>query len=170
MRSLLRELQAGSGVTTLLVTHDHDEALQLADRLGVLLDGRVAQAGPPAEVLARPASRAVAAFMQAGTLVPGHASDGSFTCALGTGSMPNRAKPWPDGPAWVVIPPSALQVTAPGQGTPAEVASIRLTRRGPELEVRAGGHLLTVWSAAALAPGQAIGLAWDPQSSWFVYD
>jgi ABC-type Fe3+/spermidine/putrescine transport system ATPase subunit len=54
LRSELKELQRRSGVTTLLVTHDRDEALTLADRVGVLGAGRLLQVGAPEEVYQRP--------------------------------------------------------------------------------------------------------------------
>ncbi len=54
LRSELKELQRRSGVTTLLVTHDRDEALTLADRVGVLAAGRLLQVGAPEEVYQRP--------------------------------------------------------------------------------------------------------------------
>lgn len=59
LRSLFSEL----GQTALFVTHDHDEAFALSDRLVVLQDGRVAQAGSPGEVWARPTSEFVARFL-----------------------------------------------------------------------------------------------------------
>ena len=54
LRGELKELQRRSGVTTLLVTHDRDEALTLADRVGVLAAGRLLQEGTPEEVYRRP--------------------------------------------------------------------------------------------------------------------
>jgi ABC-type proline/glycine betaine transport system ATPase subunit len=47
-----------------LVTHDRDEALDLGDRIGVILDGQLAQLDTPKRVLAEPASEAVAAFFK----------------------------------------------------------------------------------------------------------
>jgi ABC-type proline/glycine betaine transport system ATPase subunit len=57
---LLRE----TATTTVLVTHDRDEALALSDRIGVVLDGRLAQLDTPERVLTEPASEAVAAFFR----------------------------------------------------------------------------------------------------------
>lgn len=59
-----------TGTAAVVVTHDHREAIVLGDRLGVLLDGAIAQLGPTAEVVARPASAAVARFLGAAP-VPG---------------------------------------------------------------------------------------------------
>jgi tungstate transport system ATP-binding protein len=57
---LLRE----TATTTVLVTHDRDEALEMGDRLGVILDGRLVQVDLPERVMAAPASEAVAAFFR----------------------------------------------------------------------------------------------------------
>jgi thiamine transport system ATP-binding protein len=59
----LRALFVGLGLTSLFVTHDHDEAFALADRLVVMHDGRIEQAGSPAEVWRRPANAFVARFL-----------------------------------------------------------------------------------------------------------
>lgn len=68
---LLRELRAQWNPTVLLVTHDLAEAYFLADRITVLLNGRVAQQGEKAEVYGRPAAPEVARFLGVETLQPG---------------------------------------------------------------------------------------------------
>ncbi|MBI3003330.1 MAG: ABC transporter ATP-binding protein [candidate division NC10 bacterium] len=64
-------LQRERGMAAVLVTHDRAEALRLADRVAVLLEGRVAQVGPTAEVFTRPASEAVARLVGADTILEG---------------------------------------------------------------------------------------------------
>ncbi|GIX50549.1 MAG: ABC transporter ATP-binding protein [Limisphaera sp.] len=68
---LLRTLQHRHGLTVLLVTHDLAEAYVLADRVTVLLEGRVIQQGDKAAVYGRPAAPAVAQFLGVETLQPG---------------------------------------------------------------------------------------------------
>lgn len=68
---LMRELQRDARVTVLLVTHDLAEAYFLADRVTVLLDGRVAQQGDKRDVYGRPAAAEVARFLGVETLQPG---------------------------------------------------------------------------------------------------
>jgi sulfate transport system ATP-binding protein len=63
LRHWLRALHDDLQVTTLLVTHDHEEALGLADRVAVLHDGRVEQAGTPAELMTRPVTPFVRQFL-----------------------------------------------------------------------------------------------------------
>jgi ABC-type sugar transport system ATPase subunit len=65
IRTLLAQLRDRLRTTTVYVTHDQVEAMTLGDRVAVMLDGRVSQCGPPAEVFARPANRFVAGFLGA---------------------------------------------------------------------------------------------------------
>ena len=71
MQIELARIQRDSGITFVLVTHDQDEALTLADRVVVFNDGRVEQAGPPHEVYERPASAFVAGFVGTSNIVDG---------------------------------------------------------------------------------------------------
>ena len=71
---LLEEIQsllAETGITTVVITHDLDEALFLGDRVAVLLDGRLRQHGPPEQVFSMPADAEVAAFVGVETVIPG---------------------------------------------------------------------------------------------------
>jgi putative spermidine/putrescine transport system ATP-binding protein len=63
MQVELRALQQRLGITTIMVTHDQDEALTLADRVAIMRDGRLEQLGSPSEVYQAPASRFVAGFI-----------------------------------------------------------------------------------------------------------
>ncbi|QDO90100.1 ABC transporter ATP-binding protein [Ornithinimicrobium ciconiae] len=65
----LRGILTATGTTALLVTHDHDEAFTLADRMALMFDGRIAQEGPTEEVWAAPATREVAEFIGFGTFL-----------------------------------------------------------------------------------------------------
>ncbi len=72
----IRLLQRSSGLTTVMVTHDQDEAMAMADRLVVMRDGQVQQTGTQEDLYERPATPFVASFigrstMLEGTLAPG---------------------------------------------------------------------------------------------------
>ncbi len=63
LRRWLRELHAKTGHTTLFVTHDQDEAFELADRIAILNQGMIEQVGTPAEILSHPSSPFVSDFI-----------------------------------------------------------------------------------------------------------
>jgi hypothetical protein len=69
LRSTIRAVQRELGVTTVLVTHDQEEAFALADRIGVMNLGRLLEVGRPQELYARPATRFVATFLGAANLL-----------------------------------------------------------------------------------------------------
>ncbi len=81
VRHAIAAAQAESGAAAVLVTHDLDEAGLLADRIAVLLDGRIVQTAAPAELFARPASVAVARFIGMPNILAGMVRDGAFRSA-----------------------------------------------------------------------------------------
>ncbi|HZH15919.1 MAG TPA: ABC transporter ATP-binding protein [Archangium sp.] len=76
LREWLQSLHEQTGVTTLLVTHDQEEALEISQHVVVLSDGRVAQAGPPEEIYDRPATPFVASFVGGTSILRGHVRSG----------------------------------------------------------------------------------------------
>ena len=69
LRRTIRQVQRELGITTVLVTHDQEEAFALADRIGVMNLGRLLEMGRPDELYARPATRFVATFLGAANLL-----------------------------------------------------------------------------------------------------
>jgi iron(III) transport system ATP-binding protein len=80
VHALLRE----QGVTTVLVTHDQEEALSLADTVAVLRDGRIIQHAEPAELYERPVDEPLARFLGAVNLIDAHFEQGAALTTLGT--------------------------------------------------------------------------------------
>jgi sulfate transport system ATP-binding protein len=74
LRRTIREIQRELKVTTLFVTHDQEEAFELADRLAVLSFGRLLEAGPPEELYLRPETELVATFLGTANLLVGEAT------------------------------------------------------------------------------------------------
>lgn len=68
MRRFIRDLQKRLGITTIFVTHDQVEAMELADRVAVIFNGKLAQFGPPQELYQQPNSPDVADFMGASNI------------------------------------------------------------------------------------------------------
>ncbi len=76
LRRSLKEIQDRLGVTTILVTHDQEEAFELGDRIGVIERGRLLEVGPPETLYHRPQTVFVATFLGAGCVLTGRARDG----------------------------------------------------------------------------------------------
>ena len=72
LRRTIREVQRELGMTTVLVTHDQEEAFALADRIGVMNQGRLLECGRPDDLYMRPATRFVATFLGAANLLLGY--------------------------------------------------------------------------------------------------
>jgi len=68
LRRTIRQVQRELGITTVLVTHDQEEAFAMADRIGIMSQGRLLEMGAPHELYARPATRFVATFLGAANL------------------------------------------------------------------------------------------------------
>jgi len=111
---ILREAEA----TAILVTHDQEEALSLADRVAVMRAGRLVQIGTPEEVYARPASRWAAQFVGDVNVVPAvadgqlaHTEIGSFDLACRCG----------EGPVHVAVRPEQLEIVRDDAGGNGEI-------------------------------------------------
>jgi sulfate transport system ATP-binding protein len=74
LRRTIRQIQRELGITTILVTHDQEEAFALADRIGVMNQGRLLECGPPDDLYTRPQTRFVATFLGAANLLLGYRS------------------------------------------------------------------------------------------------
>ncbi len=76
LRRNLKQIQRQLGVTAILVTHDQEEAFELADRIGVVEQGRLLEVGPAETLYAQPKSSFVATFLGAGTVLVGRVRNG----------------------------------------------------------------------------------------------
>ena len=148
----LKALLAAEGTAALLVTHDHSEALLLADRAVLLDGGRLVQAGPVVEVLSRPGSVAAARFL-------GYSLLGRASCALLRLDAPPEAE-------WGAVAPDA--VTLSPVGPPAHVLRVEAGGGAGRLVVElASGETLAVTRPvealrdASLAPGGEVRVAVD---------
>ena len=89
LREQIRTLQRRLGTTTLFVTHDQEEALSMADRVGVMSNGRLEQIAAPDELYTNPATAFVAEFVGVMNRIPGELQAGDQVTALG-GTVPVR--------------------------------------------------------------------------------
>ncbi|MAT07304.1 MAG: spermidine/putrescine ABC transporter ATP-binding protein [Acidimicrobiaceae bacterium] len=80
MQFELKQLQREVGITFVFVTHDQEEALSMADRIGVMGDGELLQVGTPEEIYDQPVNRFVADFIGRSNFLPGTVEDPSTVC------------------------------------------------------------------------------------------
>lgn len=170
LRDLLRSLHDELGITTVMVTHDQQEAVVLADRIALMLDGRIHQVGPPADFYRRPASAAVAAFFGTSNVIDGELDDRGFSCALGTLAV--TAADGVRGPARLLLRPEALAL-GPGHGRN-ELRGLvrRTTYLGTAVRFRIdvdGVELVgSVLPGPPLSAGDEITVHVDPDDAWVI--
>jgi len=158
-RAELLAVQRRLGTTFILVTHDQEEALGMATRIGILHEGRLMQVGTPEAVYERPASRFVARFLGAANVLAGVARDGGVEVGgLGLVRVA-RAPPRVAGaPVFLAIRPERV-VLDPG-GYPATVEE-RVYRGDTVLWTLrlANGAVLRVMQPAGEVAGERVGVA-----------
>jgi putative spermidine/putrescine transport system ATP-binding protein len=121
LRDEIRRVQLEVGTTTLFVTHDQEEALAVADRVGVMSQGKLEQLAAPAELYANPATPFVAEFVGLNNKVPAEVSGGQ-TKLLGS-SVPALSGSISSGAGLAMVRPESVTVTADASGT-ASVTSV----------------------------------------------
>jgi putative spermidine/putrescine transport system ATP-binding protein len=142
------------------VTHDQEEALSIADRIVVLRDGRIAQAGPPAEVYDRPATRFVASFLgQANFLDAVVLGSGEITTELGPLHCHINGAFAPGTPVTAMIRPERIDL-APGatEAIPSanhfsgHVGQDRFLGAIRRFDFHVGGHVICVETRHRASP------------------
>ncbi|OEJ28121.1 ABC transporter [Streptomyces agglomeratus] len=113
VRADVRAALRATGATGVLVTHDQQEALSMADLVAVVRDGRVAQCDTPQEVYRRPADTWVARFVGDAVLLPGTADESGATADTALGRLPLAAA-GSRGGGTVLLRPEQLRLTEPG--------------------------------------------------------
>ncbi len=162
----LRALQRETGAAFVMVTHDQEEALALADRVAVLEGGRIAQLGPPRAIYERPASRFVARFLGAANVLEGRPSANGFDSAEAGVTFAGAIVP---GTVAVALRPERIRLVPAADGPNSARGIVEdAAFRGDDtlLLVRlAGGAVLRVAHAeedgAPPPRGAAVALAWD---------
>jgi iron(III) transport system ATP-binding protein len=99
LRGEVRELQRRLGITTIMVTHDQEEALTMSDRIVVMNHGRIDQVGSPEEIYSRPATPFVADFVGKMNFIPGRLSGPTSAEVQGRRLVFVHAVDWPPGTA-----------------------------------------------------------------------
>jgi len=161
----LKRLQRRLGTTFVLVTHDQDEAMTLADRVVLMKDGAIEQEGAPASVYDRPASRFSAAFLGAANLIAGERVEEGVRTAFGVLRCP-LPPTWQRG--WLAIRPERID---PGEGeNNIRIAITDVIYRGDHVDCYAssGGESLRLRLPPDEAPRPGDSLAVRLPADWLV--
>ena len=118
VRDDVRAALRTAGATAVLVTHDQEEALSMADLVAVMDGGRIAQSAPPGDLYNAPADLGVATFVGEAVVLDVVAAGATAESALGPLTLRHPAAP---GPGRVVVRPEQITVGRPGDGVPARV-------------------------------------------------
>jgi putative spermidine/putrescine transport system ATP-binding protein len=165
LRDEIRRIQLEVGTTTLFVTHDQEEALAIADRVGVMRDGRIEQLGSPTEIYSRPATPFVAEFVGLSNKLKGEVR--GATVEVRGCPLPLVDADMPPGPVVALVRPEAVTVAAhgPGESGPLSGTVIATTFLGATSRITVDLGDTTVLAqlptaeAAALSAGQRVTLS-----------
>ncbi len=170
MRELILDIQREEQVTTVVVTHDQEEAAVLADRVAIMFDGRIAQVGTARELHDRPADAEVARFLGSPNLLPGVRSGRIVETAAGALEVPHGTAQ--DGPVLVTIRPEAI-VVAPASGPNILAGRVRDARdlgARVQVTVAVGDTQLTLVTRPdalrALLPGSDVRIRLPADALW----
>jgi putative spermidine/putrescine transport system ATP-binding protein len=112
----IRQLQRAAGLTALMVTHDQDEAMTMADRLVVMNEGAVQQVGTQEELYERPANPFVARFIGHSNLLPGELVEGTRLLLANGGEIRLAGRYAAAGRCTLAVRPERAWLSAPVQG------------------------------------------------------
>lgn len=148
VRAEVRQILAAANATAILVTHDQEEALSLADRVAVMWNGSVVQDATPEGLYHRPATKRIAEFVGDAQFLHGIASGRRVSCELGEIPINGAA----EGPVDIMLRPESLRLTPVSEEHPAngtietrlfyghdQVMTVRLDS-GSLLRVRLGSY------------------------------
>ncbi len=175
MQLELKRLQHEVGITFVVVTHDQEEAMSMADTIAVMHDGRVQQVADPVTLYSRPANVFVAGFIGDGTLIPGTASSGSFT-ALGR-TLPCSDPGSVSGAAVIMLRPESITISPvadPGAVLEGHVVETHFFGGSSTTVVRVGGVDAPVVVSSPGSPthtvGDHVGLSWTADAAVLIAD
>ncbi|WP_306120137.1 MULTISPECIES: sn-glycerol-3-phosphate ABC transporter ATP-binding protein UgpC [unclassified Roseitalea] len=168
MRAELKDLHARLRTTTIYVTHDQIEAMTMADRIVVMRDGVIEQAGAPLDLYDRPANLFVAGFIgsPAMNLLEGENDPASGTVGFGGGaSLSHAVAGTPQGPIVYGFRPEHVELVGEGEGPAATVTNVEPTGLDTLLVADMNGHAVAAYLRQRLTvkPGDTVHIRVAPE-------
>lgn len=150
MRRMVADTLSAHGITSILVTHDQQEALSFANHLAVMGEGKLVQAGPPRELYLYPQTEGLALFLGEALLVEAEIRDGAAESALGRIRVGRDAAP---GTRRVMLRPEQVRLVPWSEGAPtAEIVSASFEGPVTIVTFTAGGQRFSLKTSSADAP------------------
>ena len=170
LREQIRTLQQRLGTTTLFVTHDQEEALSMADRVGVMRQGKLEQIAVPDELYEHPATAFVAEFVGVMNRIPAQLQDGEMVTVLGS-TLPVKGESMTelggDGQVDVLVRPEGLTMEAAEHGNGIVTTKTFLGSVTRVSVLLSGDVTVQIdkpsTEAAALAPGTSVSVTFPPE-------
>ena len=148
LRTELRQLQRQVGITTIMVTHDQEEALSMADQVVLMRAGHIVQAAAPDALYSGPADVEAARFLGVDNILPATGADAAIVGRQADGVLIGFRSQDAD----VVAGQAGSDGAFIRGGTVEDCAYVG---GGHQVQLRADGHLLTAMAARPVAPGTA---------------
>jgi iron(III) transport system ATP-binding protein len=155
-----------AGTTSILVTHDQDEALSMADQVAVLRHGVIAQLDTPAALYGRPGDIELAQFLGESNVLEGEVHDSTASTALGRLSVDPSSGSFGSGLARVLVRPEQIRLDEPANGgVAATVQSYEyyghdaVVRVRPDTDCGLPDLVVRVTGGVPLEPGRRVGLS-----------
>ncbi|MCO6187622.1 ABC transporter ATP-binding protein [Rhizobium sp. L1K21] len=174
MQVELKRIQRETGITTVFVTHDQEEALTMADRIGLLKDGKLVEEGRPEEIYNRPKSLFAATFLGDANIFEGMSNERGITLASGETIAVAGEKPASGQTGCCAVRPERIRIVSGAQQELENVVEGRVERRlfagnsttlfvnHKERQIRVG-----VPNIGSLVPadGETVTLTWAAEST-----
>lgn len=161
MRGLIRKVQRDMGLTTILVTHDQEEAVVLADQIALIQDGSLQQFGAPQDFFGQPRSIDVARFFGGVNFVAGQGDGRAFHCSLGALPLPVSGR------GVVTIRPENIVLGGPIKARLLERQYLGTSTR---LQVAVGAEILEIITAPKVDLPSDLTLDLPAKALWFIPD
>jgi ABC-type Fe3+/spermidine/putrescine transport system ATPase subunit len=171
MRRLIRQLQQTLGITMIFVTHDQEEAVMLADRVALLMDGVLQQYDEPRAFYERPNSVAVARFFRNENFLAGMKQGNQVQTAVGLLEV-QRSDHIVDGPVLLTVRPEQVQLDATSTTNtfPVTVDTVTYMGEHQQLQLTIGERPWLVHTSpnTTVTPGRPIMLHLPPAQIWLM--